>query len=100
MIEAPAGFGSIPKSRVPFGDKLSGLCAMELCAAHGDADRIGEMIERLLNSLAFTVSMACHGNAEDSAEMLEGAVAYLYEAASGHARIADALSGPAKGSGS
>jgi hypothetical protein len=90
----PPDFGKIPTSRVPFGDRLSGLCAMELAAAHGDPKRIGEMIERLLNSLAFTLAMSSKGRPSDMDEMIEGATSYLYETASGHARVAAALSPP------
>jgi hypothetical protein len=73
--------------RVPFGDRLSGLCAMELSAAHGDADRIGEMIERLLNSLAFTIAIAANGNPDGMSTMLMGAESYMNEAAAGHAKM-------------
>lgn len=75
------------KTRVPFGDRLSGLCAMELSQAHGDYDRIGEMIERLLNSLAFTIAIAARGNPGGMSTMLMGAESYLNEAASGHAKM-------------
>lgn len=72
------------KQRVPFGDRLSGLCAMELCAARGNPEKTGEMIERLLNSLAFTIAIAAQGDPGGMNEMLEGAQSYLFEAASGH----------------
>lgn len=87
----PKNFGKIPRSVVPFGDRLSGLCAMELAAAHGDPERVGAMIERLTNSLAFTISMAARGNPEASEEMLTGAISYLYEAATSHQKVAQLL---------
>lgn len=87
----PKGFGEIPPQRVPFGDRLSGLCAMELSAAHGDHDRIGEMIERLTNSLAFTIAIAAQGNAEGMNEMIEGATSYLYESATSHQKAGRVL---------
>jgi hypothetical protein len=85
----PKNFGKPPQSRVPFADKLSGLCAMELSAAHGDPERIGEMIERLINSLAFTVAIGAHGDPKAIDDMLTGATSYLYEAATGHQRMGE-----------
>ena len=76
---------------VPFGDRLSGLCAMELADAHGNPERIGAMIERLLNSLAFTVAIAARGNPEGMNEMLQGAEAYLYESAASHQKAGSFL---------
>jgi hypothetical protein len=83
----------VVERRVPFGDRLSGLCAIELAAAKGNPDRAAEMIERLLNSLAFTISIACGGDAKGMGEMLQGAEAYLYEAAADHQKVAGALEG-------
>lgn len=83
----PPTFGDIPKHRVPFADRLSGLCAMELAAAKGDPERAAEMIERLLNSLAFTIAIAAQGEPKGMDEMLKGAEAYLYEAATTHQRM-------------
>lgn len=91
MSVLPKNFGVIPKSRVPFSDRLSGLCAMELCSAHGDADRIGEMIERLVSSLAFTIAIASKGNPKRIEEMMQGAEAYLAECATQHAKVGAAL---------
>lgn len=91
MSKLPKGFGNVPATRVPFGDRLSGLCAMYLAAGHGNPEVSGEMIERLLNSLAFTISMACKGDAKAMDEMLEGAVSYLYESATKHGPVAEAL---------
>lgn len=87
MNKPPADFGTIPQQRVPFGDRLSGLCAMELAAAHGDAERIGEMIERLTNSLSFTIAIAARGNPKGMDEMLKGVESYLYESATSHQKI-------------
>lgn len=71
----------------PFADRLSALCAMELSAAHGDLDRIGGMIERLINSVAFTIAIAAHGESDAMDKMLKGAEAYLYESSSGHGKM-------------
>lgn len=83
----PPDFGDIPKRRVSFADRLSGLCAMELAAAHGNPERIGEMIERLTNSLSFTIAIAAKGNPQGMDEMLKGVESYLYEAATSHQKI-------------
>lgn len=87
MNKPPPNFGEVEQQRVPFGDRLSGLCAMELSAVRGDAERVGEMIERLLNSLAFTIAIAAKGDPKGMDDMLKGAESYLYEAASGHQKI-------------
>lgn len=64
---------------------------MELAAARGNPERIGEMIERLTNSLAFTIMIAARGDAKGADEMLRGVESYLYETATSHAKIAKAL---------
>lgn len=87
MTDLPPNFEKIPEQRVPFQDRLSGLCAIELAGAHGDADRIGEMIERLTNSLAFTVAIATGGDPKAMDEMLKGIESYLYESATSHQKI-------------
>jgi hypothetical protein len=78
---------------IEFGDKLSALCAMELADAHGDADRIGAMIERLTNAVAFTVAIAARGDPKGMETMLQGAESYLYEAASGHGKMGKFMAG-------
>lgn len=87
----PKDFGLLPKKRVPFGDRLSALCAMELTQARGNPGRLGEMIERLTNSLAFTIQIAVRGNPEDADTMLKGVESYLYEAATEHQKPAQLL---------
>lgn len=87
MDRLPPNFGEIEPQLVPFGDRLSGLCAMELSAARGNPERSGEMIERLLNSLAFTIAIAAQGDPRNMDELLKGAEAYLYEAATSHQKI-------------
>ena len=47
------------------------------------------MMERLLNSLSFTIAIAATGNPEIMQEMLTGAEGYLYEAAADHRKIGD-----------
>lgn len=76
------------KKTLPFGDLLSGLCATELSAAKADPDRVAEMIERLLNSLAFTIAIGAKGDPKGMDQMLEGATSYLFEAAGSHQKAA------------
>jgi hypothetical protein len=83
----PEEFGKMTKQRVPFADRLSGLCAMELAAARGNPERIGEMIERLTNSLSFTIAIAANGDPKGMDEMLKGIESYLYEAATSHQKV-------------
>lgn len=74
--------------KLNFGDRLSAICAFELSDAHGDPDRIGAMIERLINSLSFTVAIAGGGDPERVGELLEGARSYLDNAAADHLKAA------------
>lgn len=87
MSSPPKDFGTTPKQRVPFADRLSGLCAMELSASRGDPDRIGEMIERLTNSLSFTIAVAAKGDPKTMDTFLKGVESYLYEAAADHQKV-------------
>lgn len=84
-------FGKLPEKRVPFADLLSALCAIELAAAKGNPERVGEMIERLANSLAFTIAIATNGDPKGMDDMLKGIEGYLYEAATSHQKVAAAL---------
>jgi hypothetical protein len=97
MSDLPKNFGNIPQSRVSFADKLSALCAMELSNAHGDPARIGAMIERLANSMAFTIAIAAHGDAKTIDDMLSGATSYLYEAATSHQRMGEFMAKAKRG---
>lgn len=92
--DLPDDFGKIAPQKVCFADKLAGLCGMELSAAKGDPERIGEMIERLTNAVAFTIAIASGGNAARMSEMLEGAESYLYDAATGHEKVGRFLKTP------
>lgn len=83
----PKGFGEMPEPKLKFADNLSALCAMELAAAHGDEDRIGEMIERLINSLSFTIAVAARGDVKAMDTMITGAESYLATAVAGHQKI-------------
>jgi hypothetical protein len=93
MNQPPKGFGVVQEKLVPFGDRLSGLCAIELSGAKGNPERASEMIERLLNSLAFTIAIASGGDPKVMGEMLQGAEAYLYEVAADHQKVAQAIEG-------
>lgn len=93
MNHPPPTFGKEQANPVPFGDRLSALCSVELAAAKNDPDRAAEMIERLLNSLAFTIAIAAKGDPKGMNDMLQGAEAYLYETTASHQHIAGALAG-------
>jgi hypothetical protein len=79
------------KMGADFETKISVAVSKELADAHGDAERIGAMVERLASSLAFTIAVAAHGDPEATNVFLEGATAYLYEATSGHAKFLESL---------
>ncbi len=66
-------------NQLDFGERLSLLCSDELAGAHGDAERIGAMVERLTHSLAFTIAMATRGDAKGAQTFLTGVESYLYE---------------------
>jgi hypothetical protein len=74
-----------------FASKLSLLVSQEMAAAHGDADRVGIVIERLLYSAAFSIAIASRGNQDGLSEMLQGAESYLYQEAAGLAGFSAAM---------
>ena len=78
-----------------FPTALAGLVSAEMAAAHGDAERIGSVIEALARSLGFTVALACGGNARAVDEMLEGANAYAHEEAVAKAAFVAFMANPA-----
>lgn len=80
-------------SEPSFAEALSALCANELVVARRDSDRMGVMIERLINSLALTIATACRGNPDGMDEMLQGAEGYLFRAAADHLRLVRLLEG-------
>jgi hypothetical protein len=71
-----------------FADKLAALTAAEASAAHGDADRLGVMIERLAAALGFTVAMAARGNAGGIDTLMAGAEGYAHAEAVSKAPLA------------
>ena len=77
----------------PFGDDLGALCAKAMARAKGNPELLGEMIERQIGSLAFTIAMAGKGDAETIGKMLSGAETHLNEQAAGFAKIAKMLAG-------
>lgn len=87
MKEPPPDFGKSPEPKLKFADALSAVCAMELSAAKDDPERIGEMIERLINSLSFTIAVACGGDTKRMDEMLTGAEGYLATAVTQHKKF-------------
>lgn len=71
-----------------FADRLAALCAHELSEARNDAERPGQMIERLGNALGMTIAHAAGGNGGMIDQMCEGAEGYVYRAAVDHAPLA------------
>ena len=66
-----------------FASKLSVLVSAEMSAAHGDPERTGEVIERLLYAAAFSIAIASKGNQKGLNDMLEGAASYLFDTGAG-----------------
>lgn len=92
MSDFPKDWGKVSENPVPFGDRLSALCAAEAVLARRDPDRMAAMIERLTNSLAFTIAINAGGNSEAASQLVEGVIAHLFERATAHERIAGILS--------
>ena len=67
------------ENHVEFTKKLSALVSKELVEA--DADTIGMVLERLLHSAAFTISIASKGNPKVIEDLAAGSDAYLIETA-------------------
>lgn len=78
-------------TEIGFGDRLSALCSEALTKARRDPELMGEMIERQINSLAFTLAIASKGNARGLGDMLAGAESHLNEQAATHAKVAQFL---------
>lgn len=68
-----------------FQHKLSALVSKQLC---GDADAMGELIERLTDALGVAVAVSCRGNIAQADEMLTGVDGYLAECVAKHAKLA------------
>lgn len=81
----------MPTKDIPFADQLSAVCSKQLVLARRDPDLMGEMIERQISSLAFTIAIACKGNAKGLGEMLAGAENHLNEEAARYAGVAQVL---------
>jgi hypothetical protein len=73
---------------------LQALTAKEAAAAHGDADRFGQMIEGLARALGFTVAIAARGDPKTIDTMIEGATAYAHGEAVEKATFAKFMSQP------
>lgn len=71
-----------------FHDRLAGMLAKEASAAHGDADRLGEMIEAVARGLGFTVAIAARGDPQTIDAMIAGAEAYALQEAADKAPFA------------
>lgn len=74
-----------------FATKLSGLVAKEMADAHGDAERIAVVLERLTHALAFSIAIAAKGDPKAMQNFLTGAESYLYETAAGLAPFSEIM---------
>jgi hypothetical protein len=63
----------------PFSEQLASLCSHEMTQAQKDLERLAEMIERLANALAFTISIGAWGDRELAQKLLTATEGYLYE---------------------
>jgi hypothetical protein len=62
-----------------FSEQLASLLSREVTQARKDPERLAEMIERLANALAFTISIGAWGDRELAQKLLTAAECYLYE---------------------
>lgn len=76
-----------------FSTELAKLVANEMRAANGDPEKIADMTERLIASLAFTIAIGTRGNNAKASELLEGCIAHLTETLTAHGNVAAALFG-------
>lgn len=79
------------KARIEdFAPKLQGLCASTLADNRSPEDG-AEMIEALLSTLAFTMSLVAGGSPKALDELCHGASAYLVERCADHRRAGEVL---------
>lgn len=93
MEKLPPNFGKTTDNPVPFGDRLSALVAFEMACAHGNPERMAEILERLLHSVSFTISIMAAGDPKRTENLLTGAEAYLTERAVGFAKFGRLIEG-------
>ena len=74
-----------------FGNKLGAICAAEMKYAKRDAERLSDMIERLANSLAFSIAMGCGGDDKRVSTILNGVDLLLAEYCASHSELAKKL---------
>lgn len=68
-----------------FQTQLSLLVSKQLC---GGPEAMGELIEKLTDSLGLAIAIASRGNIADSDELLGGVDGYLAETVARHAPMA------------
>lgn len=74
-----------------FNNELSKLCSKAMREAKGDREAQAEIVERLVNAIAFTVAMTTNGDRKAMQLLLSGAEQHMYEAAAEHANTVRAL---------
>ena len=62
-------------------DKIAAMCAQAAVDARGDADLMGELVERLAYWLGFSVAIACRGDQAEMDTVLAGLEQYVAETA-------------------
>lgn len=67
-----------------FNSELSALCSKAMKEARGDREAQAEIVERLVNAIAFTVAMTTNGDQKTMQMLLSGAEQHMYEAAASH----------------
>lgn len=74
-----------------FNAELSALCSKAMKEAKGDMEAQAEIVERLVNAIAFTIAMSTNGHQKTMQMLLAGAEQHMYEAAAGHGATVRAL---------
>jgi len=74
-----------------FNSDLSKLCSKAMREAKGDPEAQAEIVERLVNAIAFTIAMTTNGHQKTMQVLLSGAEQQMYEAAAGHAETVRSL---------
>lgn len=92
MTDLPPNFGKLDENPVPFGDRLSGMVALEMSLAAGDPERMAAVLERLLHSVSFTIAIMGAGNRTRTENLITGAEAYLAEGAVGLSKFGEFMS--------
>lgn len=72
-----------------FAAQLSRLVAKEMRSANGDPVRTSEVLERLLHSAGFTITLMAGADKKLLSELTTASEAQLYEAVSSHSKFTE-----------